>query len=60
MADKNTFVRERHHEDMHLQIEKARKVEENEAGRGHERNAISRHHYLSLVISKMKHVLKFN
>lgn len=28
MADKNTFARERHHEDMHLQAEKAKKKED--------------------------------
>lgn len=50
MADKNTFARERHHEDRYLQIEKARKEEEDEAGRDHERNAISRSHYFLHVM----------
>lgn len=51
MADKNTFAREHHHEGrVPANTEKARK-EEDEAGRDHERNAISRRYYYSFAVT---------
>lgn len=56
MADKNTFTREHHHEDMHLQAEKVRKKEEKRMKTRKKRDFPLPLFIARDDVSKMKHV----